>query len=96
MENGVEYGDDRPRALSDAVLRVHVAGDVRADRLALRLRVELRVEPSREVAGLMRHFIPDYEAVAEQRRRALPYMLDAHRRVWDTDIGFDRFIPRAR
>ena len=50
----------------------------------------------REVAGLMRRFIADYDAVVESRRRALPYMLDAHRRVWETDIGIDRFINRAR
>lgn len=50
----------------------------------------------REVEGLMRHFIADYEAVVESRRRALPYMRDAHRRVWETDIGLHRFIPRTR
>jgi 5-methylthioadenosine/S-adenosylhomocysteine deaminase len=44
----------------------------------------------------MRRFIADYDAVVESRRRALPYMLDAHRRVWQTDIGFDRFINRTR
>ncbi len=33
----------------------------------------------REVADLMRHFIADYDAVVESRKRALPYMLDAHR-----------------
>ena len=50
----------------------------------------------REVAGLMRHFIADYDAMVETRRRALPYMLDAHRRMWQPDIGMDRFISRAR
>jgi hypothetical protein len=34
--------------------------------------------------------------VVEQRRRALPYMLDVHRRVWQTDIGMERFLGRAR
>ena len=46
----------------------------------------------REVADLMRHFIADYDAVVESRKRALPYMLDAHRRVWQADIGMNRFI----
>ena len=32
----------------------------------------------REVAGLMRHFIADYEAIVASRKRALPYMLEAH------------------
>jgi cytosine/adenosine deaminase-related metal-dependent hydrolase len=50
----------------------------------------------REVADLMRHFIADYERVVEQRKRALPYMLDAHRRMWQGDIGMNRFIARAR
>jgi len=50
----------------------------------------------REVASLMRHFIADYDAIVESRRRALPYMLDAHRKVWATDIGMNRFIGRTR
>jgi 5-methylthioadenosine/S-adenosylhomocysteine deaminase len=50
----------------------------------------------REVTGLMRHFIADYDAVVASRQRALPYMLDAHRRMWQPDIGMDRFIGRTR
>jgi 5-methylthioadenosine/S-adenosylhomocysteine deaminase len=50
----------------------------------------------REVADIMRHFIADYDAVVESRRRALPYMLDAHRKVWQADIGMNRFISRTR
>jgi hypothetical protein len=50
----------------------------------------------REVAGLMRHFIADYDAMLKERKRALPYMLDAHRRMWEPDIGMDRFISRTR
>jgi len=50
----------------------------------------------REVAGLMRHFIADYDAIVQSRQRALPYMLDAHRKVWATDIGMQRFIGRTR
>jgi hypothetical protein len=44
----------------------------------------------------MRHFVADYERVVESRKRALPYMLDAHRQVWSTDIGMDRYIGRVR
>jgi hypothetical protein len=40
--------------------------------------------------------LPDYDAVVESRRRALPYMLDAHRKVWQADIGMNRFISRTR
>jgi hypothetical protein len=49
----------------------------------------------REVAGLMRHFIADYDAVVASRKHALPHMLEAHRRVWQTDIGMNRFVGRT-
>jgi 5-methylthioadenosine/S-adenosylhomocysteine deaminase len=50
----------------------------------------------REVTDLMRHFIADYDAVVASRKRALPYMLEAHRRVWKTDLPMNRFISRTR
>ena len=50
----------------------------------------------REVADLMRHFIADYDAIVESRKRALPYMMEAHRRMWQPDIGLHRFIGRTR
>jgi 5-methylthioadenosine/S-adenosylhomocysteine deaminase len=50
----------------------------------------------REVADLMRHFIPDYEAIVASRRRALPSLLEAHRKVWQEEIGITRFISRTR
>jgi cytosine/adenosine deaminase-related metal-dependent hydrolase len=51
----------------------------------------------REVADLMRHFMADYDAVVESRRRALPYMRAAHRKVWSTPIDVpDRFVARTR
>jgi len=50
----------------------------------------------REVTSLMRHFIADYDAVVASRKRALPHMLEAHRRVWQADIGMNRFVPRTR
>jgi cytosine/adenosine deaminase-related metal-dependent hydrolase len=49
----------------------------------------------REVADLMRHFVKDYDEVVKSRKKALPYMLDAHRRVWNADVGMNRFIPRT-
>lgn len=48
-----------------------------------------------EVTSLMRHFVKDYESVLASRKRALPYMLDAHRRVWAQDVGMNRFISRT-
>ena len=50
----------------------------------------------REVESLMKHFIRDYEELVRTRARALPYMLDAHRRMWGPDVGLNRFISRTR
>jgi cytosine/adenosine deaminase-related metal-dependent hydrolase len=50
----------------------------------------------REVESLMKHFIADYDAVVKSRARALPYMLEAHRRMWQPDVGMNRFISRTR
>jgi 5-methylthioadenosine/S-adenosylhomocysteine deaminase len=50
----------------------------------------------REVAGLMRHFIAEYDAVVQARKRALPHTLEAHRQVWQADIGMNRFVSRTR
>ena len=50
----------------------------------------------REVEDLMRHFVKDYDAVVKSRARALPFMLDAHRKMWEPDVGVNRFISRTR
>lgn len=51
----------------------------------------------REVADLMRHFIEDYDGVVESRKRAMPFMLDAHRKVWNAPIDVpNRFVARTR
>ena len=50
----------------------------------------------REVESLMRHVLADYDGIVQTRKRALPFLLEAHRKVWATDIGFDRFVPRTR
>ena len=50
----------------------------------------------REVVDLMRYFIADYDVVVELRKRALPYMLDAHRQMWKPDVGMNCFIGRTR
>ncbi|MDB5508588.1 MAG: S-adenosylhomocysteine deaminase [Hyphomicrobiales bacterium] len=49
----------------------------------------------REVADLMRFFIADYDDVVKSRARALPYMREAQRRVWASDVGMNRFISRT-
>jgi cytosine/adenosine deaminase-related metal-dependent hydrolase len=49
----------------------------------------------REVADLMRHFIADYDTVVASRKHALPHMLEAHRKVWQADIGMNRFVGRT-
>jgi 5-methylthioadenosine/S-adenosylhomocysteine deaminase len=50
----------------------------------------------REVADLMRHFVADHDRIVEQRRRAVPHLLAAHRQVWERELEIDRFIPRTR
>jgi cytosine/adenosine deaminase-related metal-dependent hydrolase len=50
----------------------------------------------REVEDLMRHFLKDYDDVVKSRARALPFMLDAHRKMWEPDVGVNRFISRTR
>jgi 5-methylthioadenosine/S-adenosylhomocysteine deaminase len=50
----------------------------------------------REVAGLMRHFTADYAAVTRAREWALPHLRDAHRRVWQAELGLQRFLARTR
>lgn len=48
-----------------------------------------------EVADYMKGFIADHEEIVRSRASAVPYMLDAHRRVWSTDVGMNRFMERA-
>jgi len=50
----------------------------------------------REVADLMRHFLADYDAIVASRQRALPYMREVHRQMWQGDVGMNRFIARTR
>jgi hypothetical protein len=50
----------------------------------------------REVESLMRHFLADFDTVVKSRARALPYMREAHRKVWEADIGMNRLMGRAR
>ena len=49
-----------------------------------------------EVAELMEGFRADFDDVVKSRAAALPHMLDAHRRVWKSEVGLQRFIPRTR
>src|SRR6185503_17511136 len=68
-------------------------------RVVIKERMALTIDEDglrREVASLMRHFRADYHAVVEAGKRALPSLLEAHRKVWQEDIGTSRFIARAR
>ena len=49
----------------------------------------------KEVSDLMKSYIPEYEDVVKNREVALPYLMDAHQRVWDTNLGLQRFIART-
>jgi cytosine/adenosine deaminase-related metal-dependent hydrolase len=48
-----------------------------------------------EVAEHMRGFIVDYDEIVASREKAIPYMLEAHRRVWNADLPMQRFIART-
>jgi cytosine/adenosine deaminase-related metal-dependent hydrolase len=68
-------------------------------RIVIKERKALTIDEDalrREVADLMGFFNADFEKVEASRRRALPYMLEAHRRAWQPDIGMNRFIARTR
>ncbi|HKQ27554.1 MAG TPA: amidohydrolase family protein [Burkholderiales bacterium] len=45
-----------------------------------------------EVAELMVQLRRDLEAVVARNERMLPYLMEAHRRTWDTDIGLNRYV----
>ena len=49
----------------------------------------------REVAGMMKSFVPEYEEMVRKRAVALPYLMEAHNRVWATDLKLHRFIART-
>jgi guanine deaminase len=45
-----------------------------------------------EVAELMVQLRADLQAVMERNQKMLPYLLEAHRRTWQSDIGVNRYI----
>jgi guanine deaminase len=45
-----------------------------------------------EVADLMLVLRKDIEAVVARNRRMMPYLMEAHRRTWATDIGLNRYL----
>jgi cytosine/adenosine deaminase-related metal-dependent hydrolase len=49
-----------------------------------------------EIRDLMRGYIADYDDILKSRETALPHMLEMHRRIWNVDIGLQRFIARTR
>ena len=68
-------------------------------RIVIRDRVVRTIDEDalrREVGDLMRHFVPEYEAMVKQRAVALPYLAQAHDRVWASDLKLDRFLARTR
>jgi cytosine/adenosine deaminase-related metal-dependent hydrolase len=45
-----------------------------------------------EVAELMKVLRKDIDAVVARNAAMMPYLLEAHRRTWATDIGINRFV----
>jgi hypothetical protein len=48
-----------------------------------------------EVADLMKVLRKDIDAVIARNERMMPYLMEAHRRTWATDIGLDRYVGRG-
>jgi len=46
----------------------------------------------REVADLMKPLRKDIDAVVARNNRMLPFLMEAHRRTWATDIGLNRYV----
>src|SRR5262249_37319757 len=45
-----------------------------------------------EVAELMKALRKDIDAVIARNAKMMPYLMEAHRRTWATDIGLHRYI----
>jgi cytosine/adenosine deaminase-related metal-dependent hydrolase len=45
-----------------------------------------------EVAALMVQLRRDLKGVLERNEKMLPYLMEAHRRTWESDIGLNRYI----
>lgn len=48
-----------------------------------------------EVSELMVALRRDLRAVMERNEKMLPYLMEAHRRTWETDIGLHRYVGRG-
>jgi guanine deaminase len=49
-----------------------------------------------EVAELMKELRKDIDAVVARNAKMMPYLMEAHRRTWDTDIGLNRYVGGGR
>lgn len=45
-----------------------------------------------EVAELMKGLRKDIDAVIARNSRMMPYLMEAHRRTWEVDIGLNRYV----
>ncbi len=45
-----------------------------------------------EVAELMKELRKDIEVVVARNQQMMPYLMEAHRRTWVTDIGINRYV----
>jgi cytosine/adenosine deaminase-related metal-dependent hydrolase len=68
-------------------------------RIAMKNREILTVDEDalrQEVRGLMRDFVVEFENVVRTRKTAMSHLLDAHKRVWQADVGLQRFLSRTQ
>jgi hypothetical protein len=48
-----------------------------------------------EVYEHMKRFVPEFEGIVKAREKALPYLLEAHKQVWGTNLKMHRFLNRT-
>jgi cytosine/adenosine deaminase-related metal-dependent hydrolase len=48
-----------------------------------------------EVVELMKRFVPEYEDNVRKRSVALPYLMEAHKKVWGTPLKLSRYLSRT-
>jgi hypothetical protein len=65
---------------------------VRDGRLALVNEAELRERVERVMDGLRR----DMAKVGARVEEVMPYLMQAYRRVWDTDVGINRYVGHGK
>jgi 5-methylthioadenosine/S-adenosylhomocysteine deaminase len=68
-------------------------------RVVMRDRIILTVDEEAvraELDAVMPKFQRDANAVMERTARLRPYIMEADRRIWEHDVGVDRYVSRPK